>query len=252
MSEGFIYHLYQQLPMWKQLVIFVLMLGVISPVMALHEVGHVEGQPATTTQEATSRFLSAEAQRVIKDEMAIVQGNMETYQDENFQIFDVRMQNLVNDMLMKFVLTSLGAFLIGGASVALLMQAGLKKFAVQRYAEIAMEQVEQPVNPMEEQLGDFVAPELQVMQQPDWHPQPQDSSLGTELGQEEVSNLTQMNAWQAQPSHESGFKSPIETHKEYSQTPYGYDDTRESPVQGKQLDDPLASPEWEQGGKKDG
>lgn len=185
--------------------IFVLML-LVSPIVIAVE---GPGTAPSETQEATSRFLSAEAQRLIKDEFETVKVDLKAYQDENFIALDGEMKAAMSRMQQQVVMGSLGAILLGGAIIALIMFNIAKKFSYEKFLEgqLGNQQFEQGFAKQDAELGALYQDDgVQQMQQEDWGYPNANPTIGQEQGQSFASNNSEFSNWQNQPPHSDGWQ----------------------------------------------
>lgn len=210
--------------MYRHIVVIALMLFAITPVV-------LADQHTTQDQQISqsNRFLSAEVQRAIRDEMDIVQEDLQTYQDENFAILDNRISTFIEDSQWKIGLVGAGAGFIAMGLGALLMMRSFKKHSIAqaRRSEQEMEQIVQ-------QVQDRVREELDAYTQPEWRPQEPARTMSTEYGQAGAERMSQMNQWQAQSAYQDSWKAPVEVEKEVRST-----DNLQKRYQQE-------NPEWEQ------
>jgi hypothetical protein len=184
--------------------------------------------------DTANKFLSAETQRIIDtktDEMLV---EMKNYQDENFQIFDMRMQTLVDDMKIKVIIGGLGVILLGMGVTSYLM---LKYFKRYSYEEFLEEQLKKGGQVAQE--GQYDMNGVEQMQETDWYPQQPQQTLGMEMGQGWASDMTQMNQWQAQPAYDGAWQAPLETVPQYKE------EWMEQNYPVQQQEDPMQSPGWQ-------
>jgi hypothetical protein len=191
-------------------VIFVLMLGILPGVLATnHE--SPSSAPTDPTQETTSRFLSAEAQRLIKDEFTGVREELKAYQDENFIALDGEMKSTISRAQQQLVMGSLGAILLGGAIIAIIMWNISKKYSYEKFLEQQLNdqtpgfaqgfhEEQQGLNQMYQDSG------VQELQQQDWGMQEQPNpTISQDQGQSFASNTSQFSNWQQQAPHKDGW-----------------------------------------------
>lgn len=177
-------------------------------------------QPAGTTPvvqpqevEQANRYLSAEMSRQIKDSKEEMLKEMQDYQDANFLIFDQRMTDLMSDMKMKITIGAMGAVLFVNAIVAFLMMKKMRNYSFEKYQEDLIGKQQERIGELEQQK---LQESMQWMQQPSWSPQQPNETVGMRFGQAQASQMTQMNAWQAQPAYDGAWKAPIVATPDYS------------------------------------
>jgi hypothetical protein len=146
-------------------------------------------QKVTESVQQSNRFLSAEAQREIRTGLEKVQTDLKAYQDENFLALDREIKKYQYDLMQKVILGSLGAVLVGGALVAILMYRVTKKNSVQDF--------ESKVRVMDQGQVQAQAPAWQM---------PVQESMGTAYGQKFVGNHSAFNNWQAQSPYHGGWQ----------------------------------------------
>lgn len=198
-AEGFIYNLYQLQHMKWLFVVFALILVLPTAIADQHTTP--ASAPVDITQETQSRFLSAEAQRLIKDEMTNVRDELKGYQDENFIALDGEMRSVIGRAQKQLIIGALGAFLLGGGIVAIIMFNVARKYSYER----VIEQQEQFRMQQEEMHQD---PNVQAMQQEDWGnlQQAVNPTISQEYGQSFASNTSQFSGWQSDAPYKGGWQ----------------------------------------------
>jgi hypothetical protein len=194
-------------------VVLVLMLAVVPVALASHVPGHdatgVVPVANEVTQQAASKFLSAEAQRLIKDEFAIVKADLETYQDENFIALDGEMRATMSRVQQQVILGSLGVMLLGGSIIAIIMFNIAKKYSYEKFLEdqLANPNFQQNFEQEGAELGNLYQDSgVQQMQQKDWGYPDQTATLSQDQGQSFASNNSEFSGWQQQPPHKEGWE----------------------------------------------
>lgn len=181
-----------------------------------------------------NRFLAAEVSREMRDAKDEIITSVKSYQDENFQIFDVRMTTFMTETKTKVALGAIGAALIANAIVALILFRVTRNYSYEKYLEGRLANFKDS--------GDTrpLSPGMANMQQPTWNDQVPNQTMGMIYGQEAAAQMTQMNAWQAQPAYQGAWQPPLEVEPEYNRTPGGH--------YRADSNDPMDSPGWNPGG----
>jgi hypothetical protein len=200
--------------------------------------GAAAEQPAGTTPlqntqvDQANKYLSAEVARQMKDSKDEMLQEMKAYQDENFRIFDGRMQSLMDDSFQKVILGGIGAMLLAAGFVAYILTRYFKTYSYETYQQklIGKQQEELEAKGLELQA-------MRGMQESTWNVQPPSQTIGMQMGQAWASEATGMNQWQAQPAYDGAWRAPIETQPEFTSTG---SDRRQS----AEYDDPMGMPEW--------
>lgn len=216
----------------RYLVIVALVLVVISQTYALTQ-EELNAQDSVISQ-SQNKFMAAEVAQEMRTTKQEIIDAVKQYNDENFAIFDSRMQDFMKDTKTKVALGAVGAGLIANALAAYLIMRTMKRYSYEVYQEKLIGKLQEEV-----QEKDNTIAGMQQMQQPQWAPQQPTDTLGMVYGQSQASEMTQMNAWQAQPAYYGSWQPPINVVPEYSHMPAGY----------KNIDDPMQSPGW---GRQDG
>lgn len=179
--------------MWLKFGSFILMLFVVSPYLILAD-NHA---PGNEVQEAPSRFLSAEAQRLIKNEFKDIDQNLRNYQDENFLAMDMEIKNHITETQQKIVIGTLGAVFLAGSIVAMFMFHLARKYSYEKYLEGELKR--------EKETYAHVDPNLQEFQQQEW-PQPSQDTISTDQGQVFASNSSVFSQHQVSPARPGGWE----------------------------------------------
>ncbi|MBR9700911.1 hypothetical protein GOV11_03540 [Candidatus Woesearchaeota archaeon] len=167
---------------------FIIMLLLVSTAIAAEE---------DIVNEAQSRFISAEAQRLIKSEFAELDKSLKAYQDENFIALDGEMRRVITDSVQKMVIGTLGAVLLAGAAIAILMFKLSRKYSYEKFLEKELQQQTE----MYQDQG------LQQMQQQEFAQQQQPfNTIGMDQGQSFASDSSAFSNWQVQPPHQGGWQ----------------------------------------------
>lgn len=170
------------------------------PVIAVESPDQV---PATNQAGLTqqSKFLSAEAQRLIKDEITAAREELMAYQDENFIALDGQMKTTIGRAQKQLIIGSLGAFLLGGAIVAIIMFNIARKYSYEKF-------VEQQAAYEERKNEYYQDPNVQAMQQEDWGnlQEAMNPTLSQDYGQSFASNASQFSGWQKEAPYHGGWQ----------------------------------------------
>lgn len=180
--------------MWWKFVVCMLILAVIPLGVADNEPGHTT---TTVSSEEVSRFLSADAQRLIRSEIGQVQEDLQAYQDENFLLLDQQMRAVITDAQKKLVLGVLGAMLVAGGFISWFMFYIARKYSYEQFLEA---QLGTPGGHAYQDEG------VQQMQQPEWQGYEQQQTIGMEQGQAYASNTSSFNDWQVQSPYKGGWE----------------------------------------------
>ena len=199
--------------MLKGLSVFILILVLLpnlsSVVYAIDGPDSVPVVAQTTEQQ--SRFLSAEAQRVIKDEFTAVKADLEAYQNENFQALDNEMRAVMATSQKQVVLGTLGAMFLGGGLIALIMFYIAKKYSYEKFLEgqLSNKNFEQGFATQDSELNNMYQDDgVQQMQQQDWGYPDANPTIGQDQGQTFASNNSEFSNWQGKAPHKDGWKWP--------------------------------------------
>lgn len=181
--------------MFKQFALIVLILASVQAGMA------VEGPDGAVNVQLdqSNRFLSAETSRIIKDEMAQVEESLKSYQDENFVALDGEMRKVMVDVQQRVILGSLGAMLLGGAIVAIIMFNLAKKYSYEKV-------LEQQAEHLQQQNDLYNDPHMQQLQNPDWGTQQYGNTVSSDFGQSFASNASQFSGWQQNAPYKGGWE----------------------------------------------
>lgn len=144
---------------------------------------------ADESTDIPSRYLSAEAQREIRNSFDEVSTDLKNYQDENFRLLDNEMRNVVRTAVQRMVIGVIGAIMIGGGLMALLIYRITKRYSLKDY--------EDRIRQLEESQ--------QSVQQDTWV-MPQEQTFSGQYGQSTASNASVFNNWQAQPPYQGGWE----------------------------------------------
>lgn len=201
--------------MYRKFVICVLLLIFLAQlVMAETDDGPIEvGGSGSAVIDQQNRFLAAEVSRQMKTAKEDIIKEVNDYNDENFQVFDSRMNNLMQDTRIKVILGGIGAILIANAIAALILIRSWKKYSYEAYLEnlLKKKEKEQPQQAQEVPQDVYQQAQLQQMQQTEWYPQQPQESLGMRYGQAQASDMSYVNQWQTQPAYAGAWQSPVET-----------------------------------------
>jgi len=187
--------------------------------------------PATQAQvDAANKYLSAEVAKQIQTSSASMLKQMQDYQDENFRIFDGRMQQLMDDGFTKAILGGFGAMLLASGIVAYILTKYFKTYSYEKYQEKIIGQQQEQLQARGQELQ-----AMREMQQPEWEVQRPQETVGMRYGQSWASDMTAMNQWQAQPAYDGAWRAPIETKPEFSKS---------GEPQSAESENPMGMPEW--------
>lgn len=148
---------------------------------------------ADEVTDAQSRFLSAEAQRLMQTEFDELETNVKNYQDENFRALDAEMRAVMTSAVQKLAIGVVGAMLLAGAGLMYLMIHINKKNQYQGLAEPsqAAHQQQYEQHPVQEM-------------QSEWQ-YPQQQTFSGQYGQQMAGNASKFNEWQVQtPNPQEG------------------------------------------------
>ena len=213
--------------MYKQFVIFVLILVVVPLVLAADApptelfVGQAEG----------NKFLAAEVTRQMGVAKTDIIQAVNDNNDQNFMFFDSRMGQLMADIKMKTVLAAIGAAMVANAIITIVLLRTIKNYSYEKYLEDTLEKYK-----THQEVIDSPSKGMSGMQEQQWNVQQPADTLGNIYGQEFAGQATQMNQWLAQPNS-GAWRAPVDTQQEFVQQPYGY--------QPSSIDDPMQSPGWD-------
>jgi len=194
-------------------------------------------QPAGTTPiqnaqvDQANKYLSAEVARQMKDSKDEMLKEMQAYQDENFRIFDGRMQGLMDDSFQNVILGGIGAMLLASGFVAYVLTRYFKTYSYEMYQQKLIGKQQEQMQLQEEELQG-----LRGMQQGTWDVQPPSQTIGMQYGQPWASESTVMNQWQAQPAYDGAWRAPIETQSEFTVTG--------ERKRTSESEDPMGMPAW--------
>lgn len=177
-------------------------------------VANIGGSSASSQSlDSQNRYLSAEVSRQIKTAKEDIIQAVNDNNDDNFRLFDQRMNNLMQDTRIKVILGGIGAILIANAIAALILIRSWKKYSYEAYLEnlLKKKEKEQPQQTQEVPQDAYQQAQLQQMQQTEWYPQQPQESLGMRYGQAQASDMSYVNQWQTQPAYAGAWQSPVET-----------------------------------------
>jgi hypothetical protein len=192
------------------------------------------GKPATVIPTQDDRMLAAQTAQEIRAAKDDIISAVNAYNDENFQIFDARMDEFLKDTKTKVALGAIGASLVANALAAYLVMRTMKRYSYETYQQKLIGKMQEEAREKDNQIAG-----MQQMQQPDWAPQQPQNTMGMVYGQSQASEMSQMNSWQGQPAYFGSWQSPIDVKPEYSHRPAGYE----------HIDDPMQSPQWDPRGQ---
>lgn len=169
-------------------------------------------QQVQTAVDASNRFLAAETAKAIKasgDEVAaqLIQNN-----DANFIEFDKRMNQLMQDTRLQVIIGGIGSILVANALVGIMLAVMHKRYSLEYYQQQLLGKQSEEIDrlrSMQEMQG------FNQMQQQSWQIQEPAKTLGTEFGQAAVGQVSQMNAWQMQPTYQGAWQAPQENVQRY-------------------------------------
>ena len=170
-----------------------------------------EPQPAASADQA-NRYLSAEVTRQIKAMQEAVIAEVNANNDGNFQAFDERTNQFMHDTQKNVLIGTIGATLVVSGAVAFIYLRIMKRYSYEDY-------LARIVDKQQKELDSSKSQAMAQMQQAIWTPQQPAQTLAATFGQETASNMSQMNAWQAQPAYAGAWKSPVTAQPEYSHLP---------------------------------
>jgi len=179
----------------------------------LNSPGLPAGTPVSGV-EAGNRFLAAEVSRQMMLSKDDILKNLKEYQDENYRILDGRLIEAISDMKMKMTLGVVGAILFVNAFVVWILARKMRNYSFEKYQEDLIGKQQQQIDEMSHYQQQYGG--VSQMQQPTWAPQQSPQTFGMAVGQAKASEMTQMNAWQAQPAYDGAWKSPIVAQPNYS------------------------------------
>jgi hypothetical protein len=187
-----------------------------------------------TGQDASNRFLSAEVTRQMQASQKAIIEEVKNHNDQNFQIFDARMNSMMTDIRTKSILGVIGAALIASGISTLVILRIVRNYSYEKYQEGLLAKYAEQEDSRLRDRG------LEQMQQSSWETQQQANNITAQIGVAAVANQSQMNSWQGTPSHDGAWRSP-DIQPEYVQfnvPPQPQYTTDFNP------DDPLDSPGW--------
>jgi hypothetical protein len=223
--------------MLRKIVIFWCLLMLV-PVSSFAEVQDSSLQNAIGAQvDQANRYLSAENSKALEKMKEDILTDMKAYNDENFRIFDTRMQNLMLDVKLRLIVGSLGVILLANGVVALVMIWVTRNYSYEAYlmkvAKQKQVRVDSPENAQQLQKD---MKQINGMKQEAWEQQVPHQTLAMKLGEVEVANTSDMNRWQHQPAYQGAWTPPAQHAQQYGYQQYadqrGYtQDQRQYPPQ---------------------
>lgn len=191
----------------RNYVALVWLLMLMTPVSATsHEV--------LTGQDAANRFLSAEVGRSMTQAKEEIITEVKAYNDENFQIFDARIIGYMQEIRIKMVLLSIGTMLIAGGIITLVLFRTIKNNSYEQYLEKTMQKYDQQLATEREKSKG-----MEQMMQKEWQQERNAQTVTDQVGVAAAATMSQMNAWQAHPAHDTAWQPPQEYVQEYRPIP---------------------------------
>lgn len=205
----------------KIVICAIILLLVLQGVLAEADDGVADlgGPQSQASLDSQNRYLAAEVSRQMKTTKEDIIVAINDYNDENFQVFDRRMNVLMLDTRMKVILGGIGAVLVANAIAAMILIKSWKRYSYEAYLEALLKKQAEEVKSVEDAESDqHEQSQLQQMQQSEWAPQQPVQTIGMQYGQAQASDMSYVNQWQTQPAYAGAWKSPVETEIEPSNT----------------------------------
>lgn len=184
--------------------------------------------------DQANRYLSAENTKAIEKMKVDILAEMTKYNDENFRIFDTRMQNLMVDVKMRLIVGSLGVILLANGVVALVMIWVTRNYSYEAYlTKIAKQNQVRVDSPENAKKLERDMQQINGMKQEAWQEQQPTPTMAMKYGEAEVANMSDMNRWQQQPAYQGAWVPP----QQHTQQ-YGYGQYAEQRGYNQDLQDP--------------
>lgn len=183
-------------------------------VLLLAQFAHAADAPIVTAGEAQSqnlvnlqlqesnRFLSAEVAKQMKALQEDLLKKVNDNNDANFKALDDRMMALIEQERLRVVIGGLGAVLIANAFIGLAYLWITKRYSYETHLEKLIGRQQKEFDAFKERYDKT----LQELQKDTWNVQKPQETIGMKLGQDVVSNQSQMNQWQYQAPYEGGWQ----------------------------------------------
>ncbi len=181
--------------MFNRMVVVLLILVALPIVYA----DDVFSQSQELSPAEQSRYLSAEAQRLIRTEFDEMEQSLKNYQDDNFRALDGEMKKTLTENTQTLVVGSLGAFLLGGAIITLILYRVNKKHSIERIDRQSEKADYENAQP-EVSQGSF----QQI--QPEWDYQSDQHSWSQNYGQRQASDYSRYSTHQVQAPYSGGWE----------------------------------------------
>jgi hypothetical protein len=200
--------------MSKLFVAFVMLLVVSTGVLAADVNADAQAAVKASVDQA-NRFLAAEVTKQMAESQKVMVEELKANNDDNFRIFDQRMNALIQDVKMKIVLLGLGSVMIANAIVSFFLIQAWRKYSYERYLEQVIDRQTEELSANSAQMGEFMK-----TLEPTWTPQQPTETVGMRFGQAAAAEMSQMNAWQMQPVYQGAWVSPQQPNQPYQNQPY--------------------------------